>query len=129
MKHIKRLGDAELDIMQVVWGSDMPVNSQYISQGLDGKRDWQLASVLTVLSRLVTKGFLEVERRGRNNYYVALISKQAYQEAEGKQLLDRLYSGSVKGLVSSLVGGKSISKQDISELRGYLDELEQESAY
>ena len=126
MKQIKRLGDAELDIMQVIWSSDIPVNSQFISQGLEGKRDWQLATILTVLSRLVTKGFLEVERRGRNNYYVALISRQEYQESEGRELLDRLYSGSVKGLVSSLVGGKAIDKKDISELRGYLDKLEQE---
>lgn len=126
MKQIKRLGDAELDIMQVIWSSDIPVNSQFISQGLEGKRDWQLATILTVLSRLVAKGFLEVERRGRNNYYVALISRQEYQEFEGRELLERLYSGSVKGLVSSLVGGKAIDKKDISELRGYLDKLEQE---
>ena len=126
MKQIKRLGDAELDIMQVIWSSDIPVNSQFISQGLEGKRDWQLASILTVLSRLVTKGFLEVERRGRNNYYVALISKQEYQESEGRELLERLYAGSIKGLVSSLVGGKAIDKKDISELRRYLSQLEQE---
>ena len=82
MKRIKRLGDAELDIMQVIWSSDVPVNSQFVAQGLEGKRDWQLASILTVLSRLVTKGFLTCERRGRNNYYTAIISKQEYQEAD-----------------------------------------------
>lgn len=124
MKRIKRLGDAELDIMQVVWSSDVPVNSQYVAQGLEGKRDWQLASILTVLSRLVTKGFLTAERRGRNNYYTAVISKQEYQEAEGRQLLERVYSGSMKSLVSALVGSRAIDKQDISELRSYLDDLE-----
>lgn len=126
MKRIKRLGDAELDIMQVIWSSDVPVNSQFVAQGLEGKRDWQLASILTVLSRLVTKGFLTCERRGRNNYYTAIISKQEYQEAEGRQLLERVYSGSMKSLVSSLLGSQAIDKEDISELRSFLDDLEKE---
>jgi predicted transcriptional regulator len=125
MKHIKRLGDAELDIMQVIWSSDEPVNSQFISQGLHGKRDWQLPTLLTVLSRLVEKGFLTVARQGRSNYYTAIISRTEYQESEGKQLLEKLYSGSMRSLMSALVGSKAVDQKDLSDLRNYLDELEQ----
>lgn len=124
MAKIKRLGDAELDIMQVIWAADGPVNSQLIAQGLKGKRDWQLPTILTVLSRLADKGFLSVERIGRSNTYTPLISRKAYQEAEGKVLLEKIYGNSVRSLMSALVGGRGVDKSEIDELRTYLDELE-----
>lgn len=124
MGKIKRLGDAELDIMQIIWSADAPVNSHLIAEGLKGKRDWQLPTILTVLSRLVDKGFLSVERKGRGNAYAAVISRQEYQESEGKDLLEKLYGNSMRSLVSALVGSHAVDQKDISELRSYLDELE-----
>ncbi len=124
MAKIKRLGDAELDIMQVIWSADGPVNSQFIAQGLKGKRDWQLPTILTVLSRLVDKGFLSMERKGRSNAYTPVISRQEYQEAEGKVLLEKIYGNSVRSLMSALVGGRAVDKDEIRELRSFLDELE-----
>lgn len=126
MAKIKRLGDAELDIMQVIWAAEGPVNSQFIAQGLKGKRDWQLPTILTVLSRLVDKGFLSVERKGRSNTYTSVISRQEYQEAEGKVLLEKIYGNSVRSLMSALIGGRSVNKDELAELRTYLDELEKE---
>lgn len=124
MAKIKRLGDAELDIMQVIWAADGPVNSQFIAQGLKGKRDWQLPTILTVLSRLVDKGFLSVARNGRSNSYTPVISRKEYQEAEGKVLLEKIYGNSVRSLMSALVGGRAVDKDEIRELRSFLDELE-----
>ena len=39
---MKRLGDAELEIMLAVWGAGGPVQSGYIHQQLRGSRDWAL---------------------------------------------------------------------------------------
>lgn len=124
MKTIKRLGDAELDIMQVIWSAEGPVNSQFVAQGLKGKRDWQLPTILTVLSRLVNKGFLSVERKGRGNLYTAEISQREYQEAEGKNLLEKVYGSSTRSLMSALVGSKAVDRKELSDLKAYLDELE-----
>lgn len=127
MKPIKRLGDAELDIMQIIWSADGTVNSQFVAAGLRGKRDWQLPTILTVLSRLVTKGFLSVQNQGRSNIYTPEITELEYQEAEGKMLLEKVYNGSIKSLVRALVGAKAVTRQDISELQAYLSELAQSS--
>jgi predicted transcriptional regulator len=78
-----------------------------------------------VLSRLTDKGFLTVERRGRSNYYTPIISRTEYQESEGKLLLEKLYSGSMRSLMSALVGSKAVDQEELSDLRSYLDELEQ----
>ena len=39
---IRRLGDAELEIMQAVWAAEGPVSSVYVQQALRGRRDWAL---------------------------------------------------------------------------------------
>lgn len=124
-QEIKRLGDAELEIMQAVWDAGRPVNSAYIRSALAGKRDWALPTVLTVLARLCGKGFLSGEKHGRGNLYTAKISREAYQRREGRTILEKLYGGSVTGLVAALYDGKSIGRRDMEKLREFLDGWEE----
>ena len=124
MGTIKRLGDAELEIMLAVWGAGEAVTSTYIHEKLKGSRDWALPAVITALNRLIDKGFLAGEKRGRVNYYRPLISEGDYKAAEGRSVLDRVYGSSFRGMVASLVDGKAIGQAELDDLRRYLDELE-----
>ena len=121
---MKRLGDAELEIMLAVWGAGEAVTSGYVQEKLQGSRDWALPAVITALNRLVEKGFLACEKQGRSNRYRPLISERAYKAAESRGVLDRLFGSSFKGMVAALYDGKAIKEQDLRELRSYLDELE-----
>ena len=121
---IRRLGDAELEIMQAVWAAEGPVSSVYVQQTLLGRRDWALGALMTALSRLCDKGFLRREKQGRNNLYAPLIDEQTYQQSEGRTILERLYGNSVTGLVAALYDGHAISNQDLAELRRFLEEKE-----
>ena len=124
MEKLKRLGDAELEIMLAVWGAGEPVQSTYIHEKLKGSRDWALPAVITSLNRLVEKGFLACEKQGRGNRYRPLVSEEAYKAAEGRGLLDRLYGSSCRSLVAALVDGGRIGREELADLRAYLDELE-----
>ncbi|WP_440960265.1 BlaI/MecI/CopY family transcriptional regulator [Paenibacillus nitricinens] len=123
---IKRLPDAELEIMLVIWRAENWVNSSYILNQLGDKRKWALATLLTVLSRLVEKGFLFCEKEGRSNRYLAAISETKYKESEGKSTLEKLFGNSVQDMVMSLYNGKAIDKGDLAELREMLDRVEKE---
>ena len=121
---MKRLGDAELEIMLAIWAADGPVQSTYVHQQLKESRGWALPAVITALNRLVDKGFLACERQGRSNWYRSLVPEQAYKAAEGRSVIDRLYGSSFTGMVASLYDGRAIGKKDLEELRQYLDDLE-----
>ena len=123
-ENIRRLGDAELEIMQAVWAAEGPVSSVYVQQALRGRRDWALGALMTALRRLCDKGFLRREKQGRNNLYAPLIDEQTYQQREGRTILERLYGNSVTGLVAALYDGNAISSQDLAELRRFLEEKE-----
>ena len=87
---IKRLGDAELEIMQAVWGAGEAVNSAYIQAALAGKRNWSSGALGTALNRLCEKGFLACEKRGWNNFYTPLVRQSDYRQREGRTLLEKL---------------------------------------
>lgn len=121
---MKKLGDAELEIMLAIWAAGEPVTSSYVQEKLRGSRDWALPAILTSLSRLVEKGFLACEKQGRSNRYRPLVSENDYKTAEGRGIIDRLYGSSFTGMVASLYNGKAIDGDDLAELRKYLDTLE-----
>jgi len=121
---MKKLGDAELEIMLAIWAAGEPVQSAYVQEKLRGSRNWTLPAILTSLNRLVDKGYLACEKNGRTNLYRPLISESAYKAAEGRGILDRLYGGSFTGMVASLCDSRAIGKDDLDELRAYLDTLE-----
>ena len=125
-QELRRLGDAELEIMQAVWRSGEAVQSTYIQQALRARRDWPLPAVLTALNRLVEKGFLTCRKQGRGNWYAPAVSEEEYREFEGRGFLQRLYGNSFPALVAALYRGKTIGREELDDLRRFLDRLEDE---
>lgn len=127
MQQMKRLPATELYVMLILWRSDQPVTSSYVMNQL--KECWQkelaITSVLTLLTRLSDKGFVQINKESKANLYSALVSEEDYSRLESKSILEKFYGNSLTSLVASLVKDKSISNQDIDELRDYLNDLQQ----
>ncbi|MDR0380461.1 MAG: BlaI/MecI/CopY family transcriptional regulator [Oscillospiraceae bacterium] len=122
---IKRLPDAELEVMLAVWEAGRAVNSQYLLERVGRQRSWQRGTLLTVLARLTEKGFLACEKQYRNNQYSARIDREAYRQSEGWAMFEKLYGSSFETLVASLYRGRVISKEDLSKLRAFLESAEE----
>lgn len=124
MDKAKNLGEAELEIMQVIWSAEKAVTSNYILQELQGRRKWQLSTLMTSLSRLCDKGFAACDRTTGVNLYTPIISENDYKAGKSKDFLERLYNNSLQNLVATLYSNKVIKNSDMEELRRFLDELE-----
>ena len=124
MSDVKRLPESELDIMLVVWSGAGSVTAPAILEGME--RPLTASALHSYLKRLEDKGFLSCEKEGKVNQYTALISKEEYQESEGKTVLGKLYAGSLKRFAAALYDGGNLGKEDVAELRQYLDSLEKE---
>ena len=120
----KKLGEAEVEIMQAIWNAGVPVTSSYIHKELSEQRVWQLSTLMTSLSRLSDKGFVQCDRSTGTNLYSAAISENDYKAGAGEGFLKRLYNSSIRNMVATLYGNKVLSEDDVAELRAYLDELE-----
>lgn len=122
-KEMKRLPDSELELMMIIWKAGESVTSAYVMQKLAGEKDWANTTVLNFLARLVERRFLQVEKQGKINIYTPLITEKEYLEKESKSFLERLHGRSLKSFVAALYDGKSIDKEDMEELRSYIEAL------
>lgn len=120
---VQQLSDAELEIMKIIWGNPQKVTLfPYIMEGLAARgKPCQKNTLIVLLSRLMNKGFLSARKIGRHNEYTTLVSETEYQTAQTKHFLDKIYEGSVKGLVSNLIQGDLLTEGEHEELKRLLE--------
>lgn len=119
---MKRLPDSELEIMMIIWELNKPVTRFEIEAEMGEERRLTATTILTFLARLQEKGFLAVEKVGKNNLYSPLIEKEVYMQKESKNILQRLYSNSAKNFLAALYDGENLTKEDLKELEEYIRE-------
>ena len=73
-----RLGDGELEVMQAIWEAKEPVSAGSILEKVKEKRTWGLSTLITVLGRLIEKGYLSVDKTGGTNIYTPIVSEKDY---------------------------------------------------
>ena len=122
---MKKLPDSELEIMLIIWEYERPVTRFEIEDKLDEERNLSPTTILSFLSRLQEKGFLEVSKDGKNNVYSAIIDKESYMQAESKNMLKKLYKNSVKNFLTALYDGNNLTEKDLQELEAYIEERRQ----
>ena len=124
MKPIKRLPDTEFEIMRIVWGNDPPMTTNQIISYLDSNNTWKHQTVLTLLVRLIEKGFLSSDKVGKERTYSPIVSREDYLSVETGSFFDRFHGNSIRSLVSTLYDGEKLSKEEIADLRKWLSERE-----
>ena len=117
---IRRLPDAELEIMQAIWECTPPVTRADIESVLPKSRPMAVTTILTLLTRLADRGFVSADKHGRSNCYTPLVSKRQYLAAQSRSFFDKLCAGDVTAFASALCDS-GLSRDDIAELRRLLE--------
>lgn len=121
---IETLPEAELVVMQAVWGLEEPVGTGKIIDKVEEKKDWSRSTIQVFLGRLEDRGFLRCERAGRLKMYYAKIKEEEYRTRETKSFLENMYENSCKKLIASLVQTKMMSKEDLQDIMQIIEEGE-----
>ncbi|MCI7814212.1 MAG: BlaI/MecI/CopY family transcriptional regulator [Lachnospiraceae bacterium] len=119
-KAIRKLPDAELEVMQAIWACTPPVSRADIDQILKDTHPMALTTLLTMLTRLSEKGFLKIEKAGRSSRYFPLVTRQEYLAQQSKRFLDKLCGGSLSTFATALCDS-GLTKEEIAELRALLE--------
>jgi len=118
----ERITEAEHAVMEVLWDRPRQTAAEVCEEVCTG-RDWSLATVKTLLSRLVQKGAATAEPDGRRFLYSPLIAREAYVGGESRRLVERLFGGSAASLVAHLAESEALSEEDLDEIEALLKEL------
>lgn len=117
---IRRLPDAELEVMQAIWACTPPVARADIQELLKDTHPMALTTLLTVLTRLSEKGFLRIEKVGRSARYIPLISQRNYLAQQSNRFLHKLCGGNLSTFASALCDS-GLSKEEVTQLRDLLE--------
>lgn len=112
--------EAELEIMKVLWNSKTPIALQAVCDAIID-RHWKYTTVATMLTRLVKKNAVSFDKKGNMKYYYAVLQEEAYKKAQTKNLITKLYHGSVKQLAVSLFQSGNLSEAEIEEIKHLID--------
>jgi len=120
----ERISEAELAVMEALWRKS-PLTAAEVGDSVSPERGWSLATVKTLLSRLVAKNAVATQPDGRRFLYSPLVKRSDYVGSESRRLVDRLFGGRAAPLVAHLVEAEALSEDDIAEIERLIREFRQ----
>jgi BlaI family penicillinase repressor len=122
MGRLKKLPDTEFEIMNVVWANEPPITTNMVMEQLGNEKGWKAPTVISLMKRMVTRGFLETEKDGKERIYFPRVSKEDYLKFETGNFMKQYHENSFLSLVNTLYNGRQLSEADIEELMKWVKE-------
>jgi BlaI family penicillinase repressor len=116
-----RLGKVQLQIMQVLWTRGR-TTAREITEELCRAQPIAHSTVQTLLRKLEAKGAVAHEIEDRTFIFRPLYQQTEVTRTATRDLLSRVFNGSVYGLVAHLLKHEPISEEELRRLRQLLDE-------
>lgn len=115
--------DCEVLVMKTIWESTEILSLREVTAQVNRKfnRNWKTQTVSTFLARLVRKGYLTMERKGRQFYYYPTITEDEYGKREIVKCVDFWSGGKIEALLSAFSEERKLTEDEKESIRRLLD--------
>ena len=111
---LKKLPDAEFEVMKAVWDTASPMSVNAVARQMD--KSWKIQTLISLMHRLVDRGFIRTEKNGNERFYFPLVTREDYLKFETGNFVKQYHGNSCMNLVTTLYDNKGLSDSDIDEL-------------
>jgi len=111
---LKKLPDAEFEVMKTVWETPAPMNVNAVAAKID--KNWKIQTLISMMHRLVERGYIRTEKKGKDRLYYPLVSRDDYLKFETGSFVKQYHENSFINLVTTLYDNKGLTDNDIDEL-------------
>ncbi|MBL8649633.1 MAG: BlaI/MecI/CopY family transcriptional regulator [Sphingopyxis sp.] len=118
----ERASESEMQILSALW-DDSPQSATDLAENVGAANGWTLATVKTLVARLVQKGAVTAEAQGRRFLYSPAVERADAVGEESQRFVDRLFGGRVSPLIAHLAEREALSDTDIAEIEALLRRL------
>lgn len=115
MGQLPQISEAEYEVMKIVWQS-APISTNEITDRLVKTTSWSPKTIQTLIKRLVTKGALTYEKKGRVFVYTPLVKEDTYLDEKSNSFLKQYFGGDITAMVSSYLEHDKLSEDEIEQL-------------
>jgi len=107
--------------MKVVWANEPPITTSIVMQQLGNERSWKAQTTISLLLRLVERGFLRTEKNGKERTYYPLVDQEDYLKFETGNFISQFHNNSFLNLVTTMYNNEALTDEDIDGLRKLLN--------
>jgi BlaI family transcriptional regulator, penicillinase repressor len=115
-KKVPPLSKAQREIMNIVWDAG-EAGVADVWRIISQRRDVARNTVLTLITRLVDKGWLRPRRVGNAFRYTAARPRETLRTQELRHMVDTVFDGSAEGLVMALLQDRELSPEESQRIR------------
>lgn len=112
--------DAELEILRVLWTKG-PSTVREVNEELAVAREIGYTTTLKIMQIMAAKGIVERDENQRTHVYKAILRESDTQKSMMNKLLNSAFGGSASKLVMQALGNSKTTKEELAEIRKYLD--------
>lgn len=120
-----RLGRVQLRIMQTLWRRGR-ANAREITEELCRQEAIAHSTVQTLLRGLEEKGAVAHDVEERTFVFFPLVREDKYKKSATKDLVNRVFGGSVSNLMAHLLKTEKVSAAELRELRRLIEDHRKE---
>ena len=120
---IAKITEAEMEIMKIIWEEKKEITTAAILEKLPKENSWKTTTVMTLVTRLIEKGILNVNKIGKLNNYSAKVTEEEYKAVQTDVFLEDMHNGSIRNFMATLYNSRKISKKDIADLKNWIKEV------
>ena len=115
--------DAELEILTVLWERGASTVRD-VHEAIAQRKPTQYTTVLKMLQIMSEKRLVRRDEKQRAHIYQAAQPREWTQRQLAGDLLQRAFNGSAKGLLLGALSARKASREELAELRRFLDDYE-----
>jgi predicted transcriptional regulator len=110
-----RLGDLQLKIMKALWDRGEAGASE-VQDALGAGAGLAYTTIATMLRKMEDRGLVKHRLEGRRFIYRAAVAPETVTLSMANDLLDRLFEGSLAGMLNHLLTTREVSREELFEL-------------
>ncbi len=115
--------ESEMEILQVLWEKG-PSTVREIHDIFSQTKETGYTTTLKLMQIMNEKGLLNRNDDSKTHIYTSAVKKESIQKQAVSKMINGLFKGSPAKLVMHALGNHRASKQEILEIKKYLDEME-----
>lgn len=116
------LGETEMEVLHHVWDLDQATVAD-VHDRISRERKVAYTTVMTVMKKLATKGFLSVDESEQSYVYSAARPPEEVRGSLVDDLVEKVFRGSPAALVHALVRQEQLSDEERAEIKRLVDGL------
>ena len=115
--------EKELEILQILWLKGAAAVKE-VHEAMGGDQQNGYTTILKLMQIMHEKGLVARQKSGKLHLYEALASQQDTRQFMVDKMISSVFQGSAMQLVMSALGNTKSSKEELSEIKRYLEKLE-----